>query len=66
MGSKQPARMRLLVFCWLSALVFTYSFLFLIGKLVLLEYAQAAIAAAAAGVSMLLLLWLMGKTRILK
>jgi Na+/proline symporter len=51
---------------WLTAVLFTYSILFLIGKLLLQEWAEAGWSFAAAAASLLLFLRFLSRTRIFK
>jgi Na+/proline symporter len=53
-----------LTVCWLSAVAFTYSFLFLIGKSLLHEWQEALLSAGAAGLSLAILLIFITRTRI--
>jgi len=53
-----------LLVCWLSAIGFTYAFLFFIGKLILQEWVETAWAAAIALFSMGVLLYFLRKTKI--
>lgn len=51
--------------CWISGIVFTYSVLFLIGKIILIEWQQATICAITAIISFLILRYFLNKTNIL-
>ena len=55
-----------LFICWLSAVVMTYSILFLTGKLILLEWTEAGIWTLAALISFLVLKHFINKTGILQ
>ncbi len=60
----KKSNMIYLLICWLSAVSFTYAFLFLIGKLILQEWADALLSLGLAGVSLMVLLWFLKKTKI--
>lgn len=51
---------------WLTAVLFTYSILFLIGKLILQEWAEAGWSFAAAATSLIIFLWFLSRTRIFR
>ena len=52
--------------CWISAVVFTYSILFLTGKLILHEWGEAILYASTAVAGLIVLLIFIDKTRIFK
>ncbi len=54
-----------LIICWLSAIVMTYSILFLMGKLIFMEWTESAIFAGVALVAFIVLRIFLKRTRIL-
>ncbi|TND00857.1 MAG: Na+/proline symporter [Bacteroidetes bacterium] len=76
-GAWQPVRTALgvtgyrskllpLLVCWISSIVFTYSTLFFFGKLIFKEWAAAGWCGLAAGVSAVVLVIFVGRTRIME
>lgn len=59
-----PSRTFGLVMCWLSAVLMTYSILFLSGKIIFHEWREAGWCAAVAVVSFAVLRYFVGRTRI--
>lgn len=64
--ANEKSKLASLAICWVSALVFTYSILFLIGKILFLEWEAVKICIASAFVSWLILQFALRKTQILK
>ncbi len=63
-GNAKKSNLLNLAICWLSAVGFTYSFLFLLGKVILQEWAESLLALGVAGISLLVLLTFLKRTRI--
>lgn len=63
-ATREKSRIPMLLVCWLSSIVFTYSILFLIGYLIFQEWKLFAIYSGSAFVSLLVLLWAVKKTKI--
>lgn len=61
---KEPSQLFGLVVCWISALVFTYSILFLSGKVIFQEWTEASYWLLSALISLLILLAAVRRTRI--
>lgn len=55
-----------LLVCWISSISFTYSMLFLFGKIILKEWSEAGWCGLSAAVSAVLLLIFVGRTRVLE
>lgn len=62
---KQASRIINLLICWLSAVVMTYSILFLSGKLIFMEWADAGIWAGTGLIAFFILRYFVLRTRIL-
>lgn len=62
--SQRKSAIPALLACWLSAILFTYSFLFFIGKLILQEFTEGGLAATLAATALGVLLFFLKKTRI--
>ena len=65
-STKSSGNILNLTVSWITAVFFTYSILFLIGKFLLQEWAEAGWSFAAAAVSLLLFLRFLSRTRIFK
>jgi len=63
-GNAKKSNLLNLAICWLSAVAFTYALLFLIGKSILHEWTEALQSFGVAGISLLILLYFLKKTRI--
>ncbi len=63
--SGQKSKIGYLFTCWISAILFTYSILFCLGKLIFMDYRQAGIWAVIGLVSFVILKFFLAKTKIL-
>jgi solute:Na+ symporter, SSS family len=63
-GTKAKAQVLPLVVCWISAVIFTYSLLFLTGSLIFKEWNQVLVFSATAIVSLIVLKVFVARTRI--